>query len=134
MNIFLWVLQVIFGIYFLFVGVSHFIIPPNLPEPMSWMYELPAWLHWVSGTAEILAGLGLILPGVTKIQPRLTIFAALGIVVLMIGAAVWHLTRGEPFNIGQNILLAAIAGFIAYGRWKLSPLPERGVQVDSETA
>jgi uncharacterized membrane protein YphA (DoxX/SURF4 family) len=132
MNILLWILQVIFGVYFIFVGISHFIVPPGLPAPVAWMYELPPWLHWFSGVAEILAGLGLILPGVTKIQPRLTIYAALGIVVLMIGAAVWYLTRGEPFNIVQNILIGAISAFIAYGRWKLSPLPERGTGSESD--
>jgi uncharacterized membrane protein YphA (DoxX/SURF4 family) len=125
MNTVLWILQVVMGVYFFMVGVMHFIVPPGLPAPMGWMYELPPGLHYFTGVAEILAGLGLILPGVTKIQPRLTIYAALGLVVLMIGAAGWHLLRGEVVSIGQNILLAAIAGFIAYGRWRLSPLPEK---------
>ena len=57
MNIVLWVLQVLLGIYFLFVGVNHFIIPPGLPEAMSWMYELSPGLHWFSGIAEILDGI-----------------------------------------------------------------------------
>ena len=70
MNILLWILQVLLGVYFILIGVGHFIIPPNLPPMMAWMYELPPWLHWISGTAEILGGLGLILPAVTRIQTR----------------------------------------------------------------
>lgn len=125
MNIALWILQFLLGIYFFFVGVNHFIIPPGLPEAMSWMYELPPWLHYFSGTAEILAGLGLILPAVTKIQTRLVPLAGTGLVLVMIGAMVWHLQRGEVSNIFLNLFLAALAGFVAYGRWRLVPLRDR---------
>jgi uncharacterized membrane protein len=125
MNILLWVLQGVLGVYFLFVGINHFIIPPGLPDAMSWMYELSPALHAISGIAEILGGLGLILPGVTKIQTRLTPLAGSGLVLVMLGAAVWHIQRGEMPNIVMNIFLAVLVGFIAYGRWRLSPLSER---------
>lgn len=126
MNIILWVLQFLLGIYFFFTGIVHFIVPPGLPAPMAWMYELSPGLHYFSGAAEILAGLGLILPGLTHIQPRLTPLAALGLVLVMLGAAVWHLQRNEPSNIVMNLILAALAGFVAYGRWRLSPLRAKG--------
>jgi uncharacterized membrane protein YphA (DoxX/SURF4 family) len=125
MNIILWVLQVVFGLFFLFVGVMHFVLPPNLPAMMGWMYELPSGLHGVSGILEILGGLGLILPGLFRTQTRLTPLAALGLVFVMIGAAVWHITRGELQNVVQNLVVAALLGFVAYGRWKLSPLKDR---------
>jgi len=113
------------GLYFLFTGVMHFVFPPGLPAMMSWMYELSPTLHTISGIAEILGGLGLILPSVTKIQPRLTPLAGAGLVLVMIGALTWHLQRGEPQNMGFNVVLALLAGFVAYGRWKLSPISER---------
>ena len=125
MNIALWILQILLGVYFIFVGVNHFIIPPGLPEAMSWMYELPTWLHVFSGAAEILAGLGLILPGLFKYQTRLVPLAAAGLVLVMIGAIVWHLARGEFQNIFVNLILALLAAFVAYGRWRLSPLQDR---------
>ena len=59
MNIFLWVLQVLLGVFFLFNGIEHFTLPPGLPAQMAWMYDLPGGLHLFSGTAEIL-GLSLI--------------------------------------------------------------------------
>lgn len=125
MNMMLWILQVVLAIFFLFNGVNHFIVPPGLPGPMSWMYELPAGLHFFSGTAEILAALGLILPGLTKIQTRLTTMAGAGLVLVMVGAIVWHIQRGEVMNIFLNLILAVLAGFVAYGRWRLKPLPQR---------
>lgn len=125
MNIILWVLQIVFGLFFLFVGVQHFVLPPNLPAMMSWMYELSPALHMVSGVLEILGGLGLILPGLFRVQTRLTPLAALGLVFVMFGAAAWHITRGELQNVVQNLVVAALLGFVAYGRWKLSPLKDR---------
>lgn len=122
MNVLLWILQVVLGIYFFATGIVHFIVPPGLPAPMAWMYELSPGLHYFSGSAEILAGLGLILPGLTRIQTRLTPLAALGLVLVMIGAAIWHVMRGEFMNIVMNLILMGLAALVAYGRWKLSPL------------
>jgi len=125
MHVLLWILQIVLGVYFFVTGLMHFIVPPGLPEPMAWMYELPPALHVLSGVAEILAGLGLVLPGLTRIQTRLTPLAAAGLVLVMLGAAIWHLGRGEYPNIGMNILLGAVAAFVAYGRWRLQPLRDR---------
>ena len=118
----LWILQIVFGVYFLAIGVMHFIVPDGLPALMEWMYELSDGLHAVSGIAEILGGLGLILPGLTKIAPNLTVPAAFGLVAVMIGAAIWHVSRGEVSNIANNLVLAAIVGYIGYARWKVTPL------------
>lgn len=125
MNILLWVLQVVFGLYFIAVGIIHFMIPPGLPDAMSWMYDLSDTLHLISGTAEILAGLGLILPGLFKIKTWLTPLAAAGMILVMVGASVYHIQRGEIANIGINLLNASVMAFIAYGRWKIRPLNEQ---------
>ncbi|NUM43335.1 MAG: DoxX family protein [Anaerolineales bacterium] len=125
MNIFLWILQTLLGFLFIYNSAIHFNLPPDLPPNMAWMYDLPIGLHYFSGTAEILAGLGLILPGLTRIQTRLTPLAALGLVIVMFGAATWHLQRAEFAQIVGNLILAGIAGFVAYGRWKLRPLKDR---------
>ena len=126
MNVLLWVLQVVLGLYFMYVGVMHFIIPPGLPAMMAWMYELSPTLHTISGVAEILGGLGLILPSVTRIQPRLTPLAGAGLVLVMIGALIWHVQRGEMANLGVNIGNIVMLAFVAYGRWKLAPIRGQG--------
>ena len=125
MNILLWIMQILLGIYFTLVGIMHFVVPPGLPAQMSWMYELSPTLHWISGTAEILGGLGVILPSVTRIKTMLTSLAALGLTMVMVLATIYHLQRGEMTNIPFNIFLAALSAFTAYGRWKLIPLTDR---------
>ena len=118
----LWVIQWIFGLYFIAIGVMHFIVPEGLPDMMGWMYELSDTLHIASGTAEILGGLGLILPSVTRIRPELTVFAAAGLLFVMVGAIIYHAGRSEFQSIGTNAVIALFMAYVAYGRWKLAPL------------
>jgi uncharacterized membrane protein len=125
MNVLLWVLQFLVGIYFALTGVMHFVVPPGLPAPMSWMYDLSPTLHYISGTAEILGGLGLILPSLTRIKPVLTPLAGLGLTIVMVLAIFYHLQRGEIANIGFNVVLALLSAFVAYGRWKIAPIADR---------
>jgi len=125
MNIFLWILQILFGLYFLFIGVMHFVLPPGLPPVMSWMYDLAPTLHWISGAAEILGGLGLILPAVTRFQTRLVVWAALGLAVVMVLATIYHILRGEILNTVMTLINIAVMAFIAYGRARLAPLKDR---------
>ena len=124
-NVVLWVLQWVFGIYFVAIGVIHFVVPDGLPELMEWMYELNDTMHVIVGIAEILGGLGLILPSVTRIRPELTVYAAAGLVLIMAGAVVFHATRGEGASIVNNLFIAAIVAFIGYGRWTLHPIQPR---------
>lgn len=124
MNVLLLVLQVVLGVYFTAVGVMHFIVPPGLPAMMAWMYELPAWLHYLSGTAEILGGLGLILPRIFRVQQRLVPLAGAGLAAVMVAATVWHLPRGEAQNIVFNLVLGGLVLFVAvaYARGPLRAL------------
>jgi hypothetical protein len=69
------------------------------------------------GAVEILAALGLVLPAVTGIAPVLVPLAALGLVVVMIGAAVVHARRGENQLIVPNVVLLVLAAVVAWGRF-----------------
>ena len=119
------VLQWVFGLYFIAFGVMHFVVPEGLPEPLEWMYDLDQTLHYVTGVAEILGGIGLILPGLIGAAPELTPWAAVGLGLVMVGAMIYHSGRGEILNIVLNVVVAAVMAYIAYGRWRLSPLEER---------
>lgn len=121
----LWILQIFLGVYFIFVGISHFIVPDGLPSMMDWMYELSDTTHAIAGVAEILGGLGLILPSVTRIRPELTVWAAIGLIGVMVGAIIWHLTRGEAASIATNVLNIVLLAAVAYGRAKPYPIEAR---------
>jgi uncharacterized membrane protein len=121
----LWAGQIFFGFYFIFIGVTHFVVPEGLPDQMAWMYDLSTSLHLIAGAAEILGGLGLLLPGLTKIQPGLTPLAAACLAILMIAAALWHVPRGEVPQVGLTLVNAVLLSLIAYGRWRVHPLPGR---------
>lgn len=122
MHVTLWILQGVLAVIFAFAGVTHFLPPEGLPEAMRGVAELPAGVPYFIGTVEILAALGLILPGLTGIQTRLTPLASAGLILVMVGAIVWHAQREEFPNIVLNVILAVIAAFVAYGRWRLRPL------------
>jgi DoxX-like protein len=73
------------------------------------------------GTLKVLAAVGLILPAVLDIAPVLVPAAAVGWVLLMIGAMITHLRRHEAGSIVVNAALLALAAFVAWGRFDLSP-------------
>lgn len=125
MNIALWISQVVLAVLFFFQGIVKFNPPPGLPPQMAWTYDIPTGFSIFIGVVELLAVAGLLLPGITKIQTRLTPLAALGLVLTMIGAIIFHATRGEFSAIPLNVFWLLVSAFVAYGRWKLSPLKER---------
>ena len=122
MHLTLWILQGVLAVVFAIAGVTHFLPPEGLPEAMRGVAEMPAGVPYFIGAVEILAALGLILPGLTGIQTRLTPLASAGLILVMVGAIVWHAQREEFPNIVLNLVLALIAAFVAYGGWRLRPL------------
>jgi len=116
MVIALWIVQGLLALVFLLAGFMKGFTPlERLKKNMAWVGEVPAGLVRFVGIAEILGALGLILPKLTKIVPQLTIAAAIGLVLVMLSAAVFHATRKEYSNIGGNILLLLLAAFIVVG-------------------
>lgn len=126
MNRLLWVLQWVFGVYWVTIGFVHFVLPVGLPEPMVWMYDLSPTLHAISGTFEILGGLGLILPAVMRRQVHLVPLAALGLAGVMLGAMVWHVQHGSFATTGPlNVVILTVMLFVAWGRGRRAPLMAR---------
>jgi uncharacterized membrane protein YphA (DoxX/SURF4 family) len=123
MNIVLWVVQVLLAIAFLghaFISLRP--SPERLQSGMRYVMEMPASLRLFAGIAETLAAVALVLPGALHTLTWLTPLAAAGLVVLMLGAVVFHLRRGEYPNIGLNAVLGVLAAFIAWGRFGPYPL------------
>ncbi len=127
LHIALWVAQVLLAGMFLMTGFMKLTQPVDaLAGQMPWVAAVPAALVRFIGAAELAGALGLILPSLTRIQPRLTVLAALGLVVVMVLASAMHLSRGEGAMVPMNLVLAAVAAFIAWGRSKAAPIAPRG--------
>jgi len=119
MNVVLWILQVLLGLFFVYHGWMMLNPPAQVQPMMSYIHDLPSGLRRFIGIIEILGGIGLILPPLVNVLPILTPLAAAGLVIVMALAAIYHLTRREYPNIVFNLVLLAIAAFIAYGRFVL---------------
>jgi putative oxidoreductase len=123
LNIALWVAQVVLGGMFIMAGVIKATTPiVDLVPQLPWAGDMPEGLIRFIGISELLGGLGLILPALLRMKPILTPYAAIGLITIMVFAAVFHITRGEYSAIGFNFVLGAVAAFIAWGRFKKAPI------------
>jgi uncharacterized membrane protein YphA (DoxX/SURF4 family) len=123
MNAALWIVQVLLALLFLFAGGMKLVMPI---EEMTKQMEMPGWFLRFIGVAEFLGGLGLVLPGLLKIKPGLTSLAAAGLVIIMIGAIVISFVVGGFLTALTPLVVAVLAAFVAYGRWRL--VPHRGAR------
>ena len=124
MNIMLWVLQVLLALAFLAHGLL-FLFPPA--EMLELMKPIPTAFRLFLGVAEVLAAVGLTLPGITRILPWLTSCAAAGVMIVMISATIFHIARGEISSAITTAFLLVVATFVAYMRWKVMPILPRRV-------
>jgi uncharacterized membrane protein YphA (DoxX/SURF4 family) len=122
MNIVLWIFQVLLALNFALHGRLMLFPAPSQTNRMPYILAIPTTFRRFIGVAEVLAAVGLILPGPTHILPWLTPLAATGLVIVMIGAVILHIARREYPNIILNLVLLALAALVAYGRFVIQPL------------
>ena len=119
MNIILWILQILLGLLFLFAGGTKLVMSgETLTQQMTASNSIVLPLAFIRfiGVVELLGGLGLILPGLTKIRRSLTPLAAVGLTIVMVGAVI--VTIMGP-GIGAAIfplIIAILCALVAYGR------------------
>jgi uncharacterized membrane protein YphA (DoxX/SURF4 family) len=127
MKVALWILQVLLAAVFLLAGGMKLTLPiSDLAQQMQFVETVPAWLVRFIGIAEIIGAVGLIAPALLRIKPWLTPLAATGLGTVMAMAAGLHLARQEYMDIGVTGLFFGLLAFVAWGRWKLQPIAERG--------
>jgi len=119
----LWIVQGLLALLFVFAGglklffmpVDELVKETGLPGP---------FMQFIS-VAELLGGIGLILPGLLRVRPGLTPLAAAGLVVIMIGATVLTLGKGDITPALAPLAVGLLLAFVAYGRWRLAPVEAR---------
>lgn len=126
LHVTLWVLQVLLAVFFLLAGYNHAIAPIEQAAVNSpWITGVPVVLARFIGWAELAGAVGLVLPSATRIAPWLTPLAAAGLALIMVLAVPFHLMRGEANVIGINIVVAAFAVVVAWGRARRVPIHGR---------
>ena len=125
MNIVLWVFQIFLAVIFAWHGWLY--LSPSAEEWHARLHPdkprgVPPALRTFIGICELLAAVGLILPSLTGILPWLTPLAAVGLTIVMIGSAVFHLSRQENSNVVISLVLVALCVIVAYGRWSTVPV------------
>lgn len=134
MNIFLWILQVLLAAAFLAHGLMFLFPSESVAAQMNQV--IPRAFQLFLGVAEVLAAIGLTLPGITRIKPWLVPAAAAGLMIVTISATVLHVMRKDPPSAAVTTgVLFVLVTFVAYMRWKVRPiLPRTSVSRDSGVA
>src|ERR1041384_4929483 len=117
-NAFLWTVQVILALLFLFAGGMKLVMPI---EMLKGPVALPGVFLRFIGVCEVLGALGLILPGLTRIRTNLTPLAAAGLVIIMVGAVAVTVLGGPVGPAVVPFVVGLLAASIAYGRSRVAP-------------
>src|SRR5229473_6933014 len=118
MNIVLWIIQILLGITFLGSGITKLARPRlALVGQLPYVADFSDSQVKGIGALEVLAAIGLVVPPLLHIATFLTPLAAVGLILLMLGAIATHLRRREPQMVAVNGVLLILAALVAAGRF-----------------
>jgi uncharacterized membrane protein YphA (DoxX/SURF4 family) len=117
LNVVLWSVQGFLALFFFAAGVPK--ITGRGIDKWIGFSDLPRLQVIVIGWAEIFGAAGLVLPMASGRLPWLTPLAAIGLAVIVLMAAGFHLRADERLNAVEAGLWASIAVAVAIGRWDL---------------
>ncbi|CCE04704.1 conserved membrane hypothetical protein [Bradyrhizobium sp. STM 3843] len=122
----LWIAQALLFVTFGGAGLVKLLTPiPQLAAMMPWTGDHSEAFVRMIGVIDLAGGLGILLPALTRIMPRLTVLAALGCTTLQIVAIVFHVSRGEGAVTPLNLVLLALSAFVLWGRSRKAPILPR---------
>ena len=119
MNVVLWILAGLLAAAFLAAGIMKVTRTKEqlADSGMGWVEDFSPGMIKLIGALEILAAIGLVLPALLDIAPVFVPLAALGLVLMMIGAVVVHVRREETARMAPGVVLLIIAAVVAWGRF-----------------
>lgn len=126
-NIGLWIAQIALAMFFGMTGYSKSFLPPAdlVNMGVAWASQAPLWLIRFIGVAELAGAVGLILPALTRVQPKWTTYAAVGLAMIQALALCFHIASGEFAVTPFNAVLLSLALFIMWGRFGKAPIAPR---------
>jgi uncharacterized membrane protein YphA (DoxX/SURF4 family) len=119
MDVLLWIVAALLAVAFLASGLMKLTQPKEklAASGLAWTEDFGAGMVKTIGALEVLAAIGLILPPALGIAPVLAPLAALGLVLLMVGAVITHLRPKETPAIAINLVLLVLALVVVWGRF-----------------
>jgi putative oxidoreductase len=125
LNISLWLAQILLALVFGFAGSMKLATPiAELAKNAAWIKDSEFLIRFI-GTSEAAGALGMLLPSLTRIKPKLTSLAAVGLFIIMVLATGFHLMRGEATFTPLTVALGGLAAFVAWGRFRKAPIAAR---------
>lgn len=121
MNVALWIVAGLLAVAYLAGGGGKVILSKEklagFGASAKWVDDFSAGSVKAIGALEVLAAVGLVLPAALDIAPVLVPLAALGLVVIMVGAAITRIRRHEFVFMVVDLVYLVLAGFLAWGRF-----------------
>lgn len=128
LNLALWAAQLTIALSFCIAAAMKIFMPiPTLAAIWPWAGELPSAAVRALGLIDFLGGVGILLPSLTRIKPRLSLTAAWCCIALQCCAMVFHATRAEFAALPVNLVLLALCALVVWGRDQPCPIAERGI-------
>lgn len=115
-NRLVWTMHILLALVFLAHGAMMLFPPAEVAKLMD--ATLPRWFQLFIGIAEVLAVIGLTLPVITGVHLWLVAWAAGGLMIVMVSATIFHLTRREYSSAATTVVLLAIATAVARARYR----------------
>jgi hypothetical protein len=108
-----WIVAGLLAVFYVYSGGIKVVRSKVALRPMmGWIDDMPLGVVRAIGVVEVLGAIGLILPPLVGVAPWLAFAAAVGLVLVQVGAGVVHLRRGE--NVWMNAALAVVAGVVVW--------------------
>jgi uncharacterized membrane protein YphA (DoxX/SURF4 family) len=119
MNVLLWIVASVLAAVFLASGAMKLVRTKEqlAGSGQGWVEPFPDSVIKLIGVLEVAAAAGLILPPALDIAPVLAPVAAVGLIVVMVGAVITHGRRREYSNVAVNVVLGVLAAVVAWGRF-----------------
>jgi uncharacterized membrane protein YphA (DoxX/SURF4 family) len=119
MNTLLWTVAGLLAVVFLAAGTMKLTQPKDklAAAGQGWVEDFSSTAVKGIGLLEVLGAIGLILPAALDIAPIFVPLAAMGLALMMVGAAITHARRREFPLITVNTVMLALAAVVAWGRF-----------------
>lgn len=120
MNVAAWIVSAVLAALYVMAGFTKIAKAKEdlLAEPrMAWAGEFSPGQIKAIGAVELAGAVGLVVPWLTGVATILTPVAAVGLALVQVGAAIVHARRGEFATVPINVVLCALAVFVAAVRY-----------------